>query len=242
MKRFINLVFVFLGTVVITASCGPKDKNVPIVNKAFKAYVQKTFDDPNSLKEIVEIVPHDTISMESIKALVKITNDGIEQYRELWRLKDSVNTEQMQAVLKGPKPKRQPTYSESLKGNMLINEGYSLTVKIVEAKIALYPLQSRLNELGDRLVYHPAIYVYEVKYRNQYSDGLKLESAYAYIDSLAGFKVILPKKDDSEIISEDYHSVFKLSKECLIALNTVQELYEKQRNNWDELMELTKRF
>ena len=72
MKRFINLVFVFLGTVVITASCGPKDKNVPIVNKAFKAYVQKTFDDPNSLKEIVEIVPHDTISMESIKALVKL--------------------------------------------------------------------------------------------------------------------------------------------------------------------------
>lgn len=226
----------------IIVSCGPKDKNVSIVKKEFKAYVQKTFDDPSSLNEIVDITPHDTISLESIKSLINITNEGIEQYRELWQLKDSLSTEQMQSVLNGPKPKRQPSYSEAFQGAMLVNECQSLVRKTLDAKMTLYAAQSRLTDMDSALVYHPAVYVYEVKYRNQYSDGLKLESAYAYIDSLAGFKVIIPEKNDVDIISDDYYSVFKQSKECLIASKKVEELYEQQQEKWDELMEFTQRF
>ena len=224
------------------ASCAAKDENLPLVKKEFKAYVQKTFDDPKSLKEIVEIAPHDTISIESIRALINITHEGIEQYRDLWKLTDSVRTEKMQAELKGPKPKRQPSYSEAIQGAMLVNEAQSLVVKTADAKIALYLAEARLKEMEEGLVYHPAVYVYEIKYRNQHNDGLKLESAYAYIDSLAGFKAIIPEKNDSGLISEDYYSVFKQSKECLIASNKVQSLYEQQKEKWDELMEFTQRF
>ena len=236
-----KIVFAFLLLSFI-ASCGPKDKNIPIVKKEFKAYVQNSFDDPSSLKEIVDIVPNDTISLDFMKALIDLTNTSIEQYRELWRLKDSVNTEQVQAIIKGPKPKRQPTYSEAIHGSELIDEYSSYLLKISEAKIALYSTQARLEALEKELVYHPAIYVYEIKYRNQLKDGLKLQAAYAYIDSLAGFKVIMPEKDDTSILSEDYNNVFQQSKECVIASDKVQYLYDKQKEKWDELMEYTQRF
>ena len=225
-------------------SCSPKDKNISLVKKEFNAYVQRTFDDPGSLREIVEISPYDTISRESIRGLINISNEGIEQYKELWHLKDSLNSEQMQSILKEPTPKRQPTYSEAVHGSLLINECKSFDYKKAEAKIELYSLQSRLlEELDKGLVYHPAIYVYEIKYRNLLKDGLKLESAYAYIDSLAGFKAILPEKNyNTSIISEDYYNVFQKCKECLIATDKIQELYEKQKEKWDELIEFTQRF
>ena len=114
--------------------------------------------------------------------------------------------------------------------------------RAVEAKIALISTQLRLKELEAGLEYHPAIYVYEVKYRNQQKDGLKLESAFAYIDSLAGFKVIIPELNHSDIISNDYYNAFKLSNECLNASNKVQEIYEIQKVNLDELKEFTQRF
>lgn len=238
MKKVLNTIMI----VLISVSCAPKDKNLSIVRKEFKTYVQKTFNDPNSLKEIVEITPHDTISLESIRALINITNDGIEQFRGLWELTDSLNTARIQADLNGPKPKRQPSYSESVQGAMLINDVQSLMRRAVEAKIALISTQLRLKELEAGLEYHPAIYVYEVKYRNQQKDGLKLESAFAYIDSLAGFKVIIPELNHSDIISNDYYNAFKLSNECLNASNKVQEIYEKQKVKLDELMEFTQRF
>ena len=228
--------------VLAIASCGSNDKNVPLVKKEFKTYVLKTFDDPSSFQEIVEIAPCDTISLESIKRLAKLTNEGIEQYRGMWKLKDSVRMEQMQAILNGPKPKRQPTYSEAVRGSMIIDEINSILSKTANATISLYNSQARLNKLDSSLVYHPAIYVYEIKYRNQKQDGLKLESAYAYIDSLAGFKTIVPQKNDSGIISDDYYKVFIQSKECLIATNKVQELYEKKDEKTNELLEYTKQF
>ena len=235
-----SLLFALLPLVVIL-SCGPKDKNVPIVKKQFNAYVQKTFDDPSSLKEIVEINATDTISYESIKALIKLTDEGIEQYRELWSLRDSIWTEQMQAMLKGRKPKREPTYSERYKGATLLDDCSSLTLKIAKEKMNLTSLQQRIKEKDSNLAYHPAIYVYEVLFRKQESDGLKLKRVYAYMDSESGFKGIMPKKDDSQIISEDYNDVFKLSKECLVSSNSIQGMYDEQKEKWEELQELAQR-
>ncbi|MBO7510831.1 MAG: hypothetical protein J6T35_06570 [Bacteroidales bacterium] len=232
----------YIVLLLIFVSCGSKDKNISIAKSEFKAYVQKTFDDPSSLKEIVEIAPHDTISLKSMRTIINMSIEGIEQRCELWKLKDSLNLEQLEAILKRGKAKRQPTFSEAIQGAMLLEECSSYADKISDAKKPLYLLKFQLQKLNTELAYHPAIYVYEIKYRHQLKDGLKLESAYVYIDSLSGFKAIMPEQDDTSIISEDYNNVFQKSKESLIATKKVEGLYEKQKENLDEIVKYTQKF
>ena len=234
-----SVVYLFLS-LLIFISCGPKDKNIPIVKKQFKAYVQKTFDDPSYLKEIVEISVVDTISYKSTMALIRITNEFIDQYRDIWHKKDSLLQEQMQAVLTGPKLKRKPTYSESYRLNKLVDECSSYSVKIAKQKNNLTLIQQRIKLKELYLSYHPAVYVYEVLFRQQESGGLKLKKVYAYVDSEVGFKSIIPQKDDS-LVSEDYNDIVKLCKDCLISMNPIQEMYDKQQETWEELQELDRR-
>ena len=239
-----KIVFAILALMALF-SCGPRDKNISIVKNEFKNYVQKTFDDPRALKEIVEIVPQDTISMKSIIGLIELTEETLSLQLELWNFKDSIENKRQETELNSMyhvKPKRRPSYSESIKFEQLSEAYLESGRKKMDAKYSLYPLRSKLNDMKFGLTYRPAIYRYEVKYRKKCADGLKLESVYAYVDSLDGFKKIVPEIDDFEVIDEDYAAVLRKNKECLSEINRVEILYDKHKEAWDEFIGFVRRF
>lgn len=234
MKRIISLVFL----VCSLFACAPKDKNVSLVRNAFKDYVQKTFDDPKSLEEIIEIVPSDTISLEAIRLLVASTDSLIETSRELYHLKDSIWTEKLNDDLASLKKARNIGYSDAFSGQLLALRLAKLTQQVLDAKKSLIYQQDKMDKMCDSLTYRPALFTYSIKYRKQYPDGLKLETVYAYVDSLSGFKSILAEKNDSEMMNRDYFEVFDISKDCMISLGALDDFYHQYEKLIEEFEEL----
>ena len=114
--------------------------------------------------------------------------------------------------------------------------------KIIDAKKVLAYQNASLDQLCDSLEYKPAIYSYDIKYRKQYPSGIKLETVYAYVDSLSGFKAILTEKSDTEMMSPEYSEVFEKSKECIVTLNRIDELYQQEEKQMEELIKFVQRF
>ena len=186
---------------ILTCSCG--DKNMAVVKKEFKNYVQKTFDDPKSLKEIVEIIPHDTLSIEKMVSICSFTDSLISVNNELRSIKDSIRIVETEILANKLKRSFNGSIIEAFQGQMIASEMMTLINNNIDLKKDLLANQILLQGYRDSLSYHPALYVYEISYRNQTPDGLKLESAFAYVDSLSGFKKILPKQDDSEMMHDE---------------------------------------
>lgn len=237
MRRLFS--FILIGFVAL--SCGPKDKNIGMVRKEFKNYVQKTFDDPKSLKEIVDISSTDTLSFEAVKGMCQVSLEGVDQAFQLYSMKDSIATAQLEVVYKSIRKTFNGGVYEAIQGQRLASDMISLLKKEIDAKKIARLNQSQMQKQMDSLTYHPALYVYEIKYRNQYSDGLKLESAFAYVDSLTGFRVILPQQNDNEVLCDEYQDAFDLSKKCLISINEIDALYKAHEEKWEEFSEFINR-
>lgn len=227
---------------LIVFSCGPKDKNISLVKKEFKTYVQNTFDDPKMLKEIVEIAPGDTISLSKIKSMVAMSDSLIDTKRKLYRLKDSLGTAKIKEQYKALSKSRNISYSDAFTGKLLVTDVLSTLQKIIDLMTTLAYQQESLNQLCNSLEYKPALYVYDIKYRKQYPEGLKLETVYAYVDSLSGFKSILTEQKDSEMMSPEYEAVFEKSKDCMITLSNLETLYQKQDEQIEEFDKFFLRF
>lgn len=223
-----------LSVLCVLVSCGPKDKNIGVIKKEFKSFVQKTFDDPKSMKEIVEISATDTISLEFMRNLSSMTVDLMDTSLKLYKMKDSVATDQIEHAYKKMKKSFSGGYYEAFKGQLMATEIISLTQKSIDAKKSAYIAKEKMTAVRDSLSYHPALYVYEIKYRKETPDGLKLNSAYAYVDSLAGFKAILPEKDDTEMICEDYKKAFETSKQCYSVIGLLEDIYKKHDEKFEE--------
>ncbi len=223
-------------------ACGPKDKNIALVKKEFQSYVQKNFDDPKMLKEIVEIIPGDTLSLSKIKGMVAVTDSVISASRRLQSLKDSLSTAELNEHTKTLSKARNISYSDAFSGQLITIEAISIMRKIIDAKKVLAYQNASLDQLCDSLEYKPAIYSYDIKYRKQYPDGIKLETVYAYVDSLSGFKAILTEKSDTEMMSPEYGEVFEKSKDCMVTLNKIEELYQQEEKQMEELIKFVQRF
>ena len=61
-------------------ACGPKDKNIALVKKEFQSYVQKNFDDPKMLKEIVEIIAKSLVDNPSAVVINEKEEDNVVIY------------------------------------------------------------------------------------------------------------------------------------------------------------------
>ncbi len=231
MKKFLPVFVLLVGFV----SCGLKDKNISLVSKEFQAYVQKSFDDPKTLKEIVEIAPSDTISLSSIKSMVIMSDSLIDITRKIYSIKDSLSTAKIKDQINVLKHSRGITYSDAYTAQLLAIEVMTTIQKIVNLRTKLDYQQESLNRLCDSLEYMPALYIYDIIYRKQYPEGLKLETVYAYVDSLSGFKSILTEKKDDEMMCPEYSAVFEKSKDCMITLNNIETLYQKKDEQAEEL-------
>lgn len=230
MNRIVPLLLISF----IVFSCGPKDRNISLVTKEFNKYVQNSFDDPKMLKEIVEIAPNDTISLLKIKSMVAMSDSLIDATRELHILKDSLGNAKLEEQYEVLRKSRNISYSDAFTGQLLVIDVMSTLQKIIELKKTLVIQQESLNKLCDSLKYKPALYIYSVKYRKQYPEGLKLETVYAYVDSLSGFKSISTARKDSEMMSPEYEAVFERSKDCMMTLSNLNNLYQKQDEQIEE--------
>lgn len=231
-----RLLFI-LSTFSVLVSCGPKDKNISVIKKEFNNYVQKTFDDPKSMKEVVEISATDTISLVFMRNLTSMTVDLVDKSSELYRMKDSVANAQLEQALKKMKKSFNGGYYEAFKGQLMATEVMSLAQKAIDARKMAYIARDQMAAIRDSLSYHPALYVYEIKYRNETHNGLKLNTAYAYVDSLVGFRAILPEKDDTEMLCDEYNTAFEKSKECHAILELLDEIYKKTDEKSEELLD-----
>jgi len=72
------------------SACDNGDKNVIIARKEFVNHVQKTFDDPRTLKEIVDIFPADTISVDKLREMLHLTQKNCSLVLDAAQLQDSL--------------------------------------------------------------------------------------------------------------------------------------------------------
>lgn len=231
MKKIVYA-FILLSIIV---SCGLKDKNISLVKREFKTYAQNNYDDPAMLKEIVEITASDTISLSKIKSMVAMSDSLIDTSRELYKMKDSLGRAQLEEQYKALRKSMNISYSDALSGQLLLIEMTTTAQKVIDFKTMLVNQQASLNQLCDSLEYKPSLYVYDIKYRKLYPEGLKLETAYAYVDSLSGFRSILTEREDGEIMCPEYKAVFEKSKDCMITLSNIETLYQEQDKQIEEL-------
>ena len=237
MREQLNHMLLTATAIIIVGafSCCCSGKNTAVVKKEFKNYVQKTFDDPKSLKEIVEIIPHDTLSIEKMVSICSFTDSLISVNNELRSIQDSIRMAETENLANKLKRSFNGSIIEAFQGQMIVSEMMTLINNEINLKKDLLANQILLQDYRDSLSYHPALYVYKISYRNQTPDGLKLESAFAYVDSLSGFKKILPKQDDSEMICEEYGRVVSVSQKCYSINEEINENQKKQDENAAEL-------
>ena len=150
------------------------------IEKQFKAYVNENFDTPSSLKEIVSIKLHNTISMDSI----------VKKARETINISDVVDS--ISPLI------TDSDFIEYLKFIEPRNPNFRF--KIEEMQTALKNLKSfdnltysvtKLNlktELKDSIE-SDTVYTYKIKYRIETKNEMSLEDIYAIVDKQNNIKV-----------------------------------------------------
>lgn len=239
-----NLLYLFL-ICLLFVSCGHRDKNISVIKTEFKQYVRKNFDDPKTMKEIAEIVPIDTISREKMQYLADQTVQLITISLKAAHLKDSILTKTMESKAEDLKKygyRIRANYSDAVTASMKLLSLMSLLEQDINAQKVVTSYKFEMEASADSIIYSPPIYCYEIKYRQKESDGLKLKSNYAYVDSLSGFRVILPKRKDSDIICGNYKEVLDLSKKCLEAVDVLKECQTKYEDGISEINDILKKY
>ena len=214
-------------------SCKNLDPNTKVIRKEFKSFVQSNFDDPKNIKEIVEISPKDTLSREKIKLLANITIEYADLYLRAKEIKDSVYNVALERINPAKRRFRGDDY-DRIQGLKIITDLTSKRMDLIDKDYQIRLQKRWLQQELDTLIYAPAIYCYEIRYRIQTSEGIKLRSAFAYIDSLKGFQVVSENQNDSDMICAEYQNIFKKSREYSRLVDEASALLQEVEENLSE--------
>ena len=210
MKRLLYLFGLLLFCMHFLISC-TKPYNEEIIRKEFKDYIKLNFDNPDDLKEIVEIIPYDTLSYASVRnlafgafALADTVEEGYDINSEAWGnlLEEFVNKCEQYGIYNISTHNRNKlsnllqTYTESV---------FSELGHINAIRQSKQELQARLDSMS----YQPAIYVYKINYRVHTGGSTKLKNHYSYIDSLNGFISINPDYNHKDVVCEEYGNLLR---------------------------------
>lgn len=230
MKKSIYYLPILL-LVFITSSCTPSKEDV--IKSAFKNYVASNFDDPKSLKEIVEINSLDTITHNSFKTIVT----SFDEMDKLLDETDSIikiKNHELDSFLV-VNNSRYRGYKRDQIGSVLSDGLFELQRQSRWFKDE-YPTKERLRIELDSLLNNLTNIVinsYEIKTRINNNGSLKLQSYYAIEDNIRNEMIIIDHKpvfDDYPQIAKDF---YKTGKE-----------FEQIQNNYHDIinrkMELSK--
>ena len=129
------------------------------IEKQFKAYVNENFDTPSSLKEIVSIKLHNTISMDSI----------VKKARETINISDVVDS--ISPLI---------TDSDFIEYLKYLKSFDNLTYSVAKLNLK--------TELKDSIE-SDTVYTYKIKYRIETKNEMSLEDIYAIVDKQNNIKV-----------------------------------------------------
>ncbi len=222
MKHFY---FIIIALSALLFSCSNPTQE-ELIEKAFKEYANKNFDDPSHLKEIVSIEVQDTAKkclLEIVKSIHDL--DSLLIYGDSTFCSTDVTTTFMESITKDKrklsnlsyykKEKLQETVFKHvdclIKKTMYNKKDYLRKLKIVD---------STLNKINI-----PNIILYNVRARVTNNNELQLNNYYALVDSL-NIRIY-----DKEPTFADYSKEIGLFKEHLDNFVSEQTLYKELINN-----------
>lgn len=202
-----HIYFTFICLFITAVSCNvDSDENIRVIKDQLPLYVRSNFDDPRSFKEIVEIIPTDTLSVENVKKIGTIAIELVDS-SFVW----------MESLVSPAMDKLQNHLSE-LSYYELERKRFKV-IPLVQSGLTRYELMEKnvydkilLKRMIDSLKYEAPIYGYEVKCRIKENGNLKLKTFYAYVDSLSGFKYIKTEPMTAEDYSPQFQEIFNDAK------------------------------
>lgn len=187
MRKF-NLAFAVVVLTALFVACSESTKE-ELIEKAFKEYVNKNFDDPNSLKEIISIEIEDTLSTTKTEAFITgIFNSSDSLFKRLYFMSDSLgaihnsNFEKIKSSYRLTNKYRGDSNVLKMIADLLENTNeefsYKTSSEYQELKIAQASLNNALDSLKKDSTF---IVTYKVRTRVLQKDGLKIMDYYAQL-------------------------------------------------------------
>ena len=219
MKKLFIFIPLFVLFVIITSCTSSKEEG--IIGK-FNNYVATNFDDPKSLKEIVEVKKVDSITYSIFVDVVTSIYQADTLLREIDSLK-SIKVEGMFAVLKRD-VERYNNY-ERARIRLIFKDLMELGEKEKEWLIYDYgELQYLKKDLDSSLkkLDNICIYIYEIKTRIKINGELKLKSYYALEDNVRKTIIFFDYEPDIDDYPQDVKDFNEIRKKYV----TIQNKYD----------------
>ena len=189
MKKYVNFLFFFVIVLFVSCSEDPHKE----IKKAFKAYVQETFDNPKDLEEIVSISEEKVICIDS---LMELSKSALKMYDDVAFKADSLDsvvTAKFDNVQK--KDLRTLHYIQNNHSNKWVNlfiENFmgNLGLKLEHTDIIINRSRKKMLELlNDTTQQYNSFTTQTIKYRIKTEDTMHLDSVF-YISKNGGISYI----------------------------------------------------
>ncbi len=229
MKQLLPFLFIFLFSF---ASC--QKSNEELVKQEFKSYVQNNFDDPSSIREIVSILPADTMSVAILKDVLKRLIDTNELVTEMVDMNDSIFDSEIEKIATACHRGSNLSYSNRQDAARCIDQ----VAKLIYKKV---PIQKRqddaltnaMNYLHTDYQYQPPKYGYDIKFRQEVDGKITLKIYTAYIDSLS--KDVTIQQGHWKIDGKDPNPQMRVVEKSVYDLSRVIDSWDEVNNSYKEI-------
>lgn len=242
---YMNKLFCYLAIIITLVSCTNNTTNdykkEKLLKKEFKNYVELNFDNPDNFEEIVEIIPYDTLSTQSVTELAQTAlnfcQDVLSKERELREEVSKLNLE-IDSLMKRISPNAF-SQTERTRVRSIIAEELSWLSNKLEYMDNIMYLSNTVQTRLDSLQHFVPLYGYAIKYRIKENNDLVLKTHYGYIDSLDNFHYIkediISIKDYNKKAQELVSKSVELSEALSKFVEKIVYYYEinvEKRNIW----------
>ncbi len=221
------------------------------VKRQFKLFASENFDDPNSIKEIISVEPHDTVSLYKAGNVVLSIQKNCDLVFKLSNAVDSVNNAKLTAQTSSmDKLASKMELSELYTGLRLIGNIMSLSNSEVDDIVKWRAKEHILNEKTKGLldtidmIISPPLYGYRIKFRQNIKNELKIQEYYGYVDSLSQNIVIRNSTmdfDSTNEINDTYKVLYNLLVEYRALISEVEQAVDNKNKAYDEWFDFANR-
>lgn len=232
-------VYYLLLLIMVVLMAGCKSSTEDLIQDEFRKYVRDNFDDPKSFKELVSIVPIDTIYSEKYKELLVASLQGANAVDSLCDVifYTLIHDKELPAKCRRA---RGGIYEDDINNLSMYMQGIIDFIEVCQGKMDLY---------GKNIVEYIAdsnslpkidILVYKIKYRSKNGDSLALNEMYATVDRTKNENNIIIRSNELQT-SELPQRLLKVLKDMESFMELVQKkqgLYIEASNSYYKLKKI----
>ena len=225
---------------ILLASCGSRsDKVTKSIEREFRQYVVQNFDNPKSIKEIVDISIIETICARKFfsDSLIETADTLLTSYAKLKRLRTDQHISRATS-----RNINRVRHSDRMRMANNMTEGISISTRIIGLRNVHNLLKDELIAKAEGMEKEPPIYIYQIRFRQSVNNDIRLQTYYASytkadkkITILKNLDESLGKYNGSEVYYELAKAYFKFGYNLasLAALYEMWfELYNQIENIW----------